>query len=280
MKLLNILLLICCGAVAAFAGPNSSATISIDMVPSTETVQQAFTDFDTGRQFSCAVYAQNVVSLNAFSVRLALDTTKVAFVSAVLSDAVRTNILADGAPQSGVVNGRTVVEFFASAGTAFQASAPSGMLGIFTLKSRLRQSDSVVIGFSDVTLSCGDGLGEDLFSAPNSHLVGGTYHTPVIATGTASPMPKNVENHPIHVRINNALLSIDYGSRNFENEQPLLVSLYGIDGKLFMRQTVPQGLSCQNILLNTCAPPGALVCTISSGGRVLWSSLLAGLPIQ
>ena len=280
MKFLNTLLLICCVAAVVSAGPNSSAIISIDMVHSTVPVDPVFTDSDTGRQFTIAVFASNVVSLNAFSIRLTIDTAKISFLSAALADPSRTNILSGGVAQYGVVNTQTVVELFASTGTAFEASATAGLLGIFVFKSKLQLGDSASISFRDITLSCGNDRGEDLFTAPDSRLAGGIYRVPAIALGTASLIPKNRENHPIRAHMNNSAVSIDLGSCSFGIEQPVLVSLYGIDGRLFVRQSVSPHLSGLKVPLTTRVPVGPLICTLSSGGRVIWSSLVAHSTIQ
>lgn len=92
----HLFTLIAASAVLSWAGPNSGATISIDMDPGTfgaGLVDATRTSPDTGEQFDVLVVTNNVINFDTYTFRLVFDRTKLSYVFASFDSGSIVNIL-------------------------------------------------------------------------------------------------------------------------------------------------------------------------------------------
>ncbi len=138
-----------------FAGPNDSAIIRVDMIASTEEIEDSYSTSLVGENFSIALWIERVKDLKSFTVKLKIDSKKVTYNSCVEDSFSRINILKIDSANTlftPSIQGNTIT----LTGSVLFGQIPtsqSGLLGIINFKSNLKLGESYKIEVSSAKLT-------------------------------------------------------------------------------------------------------------------------------
>lgn len=234
----KILTVMSVGASLLFGGVNSTALFHVDMVATSESVENIQNTSELNQEFSVAIWVENVVNVKSFSVRLKIDNSKLEYISSAEDISGRKNII-DGGMFFDDENAG-LIEYVGSI-QGDGSTSTSGLLGVITFKSKLGMDEQAVIEFYDATLSDDENI-LDEFTSPLGAFNKGFYSVGTTAIKSGFNINSKLLNNYVTFSGNDVLF--DAGKVNHNTT----LSLVNPKGAIVFQYSLSEGK--KNVSLN------------------------------